>query len=194
MNKFGLLVIDMNQGSFEPNARGGILYHAKEYLVPCINVLASAFRKRDLPVVWVTQRWSDDFSDAPLLQRKSGDRTFAASSDGWKLLPELDVQPDDYLIIKRNYSAFFGTDLHGRLRLAGVTSLVIAGVNTYACVRVTTLDAYQHDYDPIIWPREGIAASFPQFEQDTLQYMIGDTPGRSLVEGLLSNEEIIARL
>lgn len=193
MNKFGLLVVDMNQGSFDLNARGGIILHrAKEYLVPCINGLADAFRAKKLPVVWVTQRWLDDLSDAPLLKR--GDRTFAASSDGWKLLPELDVQLNDYFVIKRNYSAFFNTDLHDQLQQVGITSLVIAGVNTYACVRCTTIDAYQHDYDPIIWPKEGIAASLPRFEQDTLRYMVGDVPGRGIVEGLLSDQEIIARL
>lgn len=194
MKRFALLVIDMNVGSFNSNARGGILHRAKEHLVPCINGLAAAFRTKGLTVIWVTQRFKDDLSNAPVLQRKSGDKKFVESSDGWKLLPELDVQPGDQVVVKRLYSAFFDTDLHERLQQAEVTSLVIPGVNTYACVRATTLDAYQHGYDPIIWPRDGIAASLPQFEQDTLRYMLGDAPGRGLVEGLLSNEEIITRL
>lgn len=192
--KYALLVIDMNKGSFDPNARGGILFRAKEYLVPCINELATAFRARSLPVVWVTQRYHDDLSDALPLQRKRSDKSFAEGSNGWELLPELSRQISDFLVVKRGYDAFYNTDLDSILQDQGVTSLVIAGVNTYACVRQTTMGACERLYDPIVWPQKGIAASLPQFEENTLQYMVAKPGQLGLVEGLLTNEEIIARL
>lgn len=191
--KYALLVIDMNRGSFDPNSRGGLLYQQKGKLVCCINDLAAEFRKRHLPVVWVTQRWKADWSDTQILQRKRGDSTFMEYKNGWHLLPELDARIDvDHLVIKTGYSAFFGTTLHEKLQEMSVSSVIIAGVNTYACVRCTTIDAYQYGYDPIIWPKDGIASSLSQFEEDTIRYMVGDQPGRgSIVEGLLTGGEIV---
>ena len=192
--KYALLVIDMNQGSFDPNSRGGVLYRQKDKLVACINELAAAFRNRKLPVVWVTQRW-EHTTDAPLHHQKAGNIQFFRNLEGWELLPELNVRHDfDIVVIKKGYDAFFGTDLDTHLRFAGVMGLVIAGVNTYACVKQTTMGAVERHYNPLIWPKGGIAASLPQFEDAALRYMIGDTPGKGIVEGLLTNEEIIARL
>lgn len=193
--RLGLLVIDMNKGSFREDSRGGRLHNLRAGLTASINELAAAFRDRGLPVVWVTQRYKDDLSDAPTLQRKRADRTFAESSDGWQLLPELDVHPDDLTIIKRNYSAFFDTNLYAELQRLSVTGLVVCGVNTYACVRCSTIDAYQHGFDPIFWAADCLASSLPQFEEDAVRYMIGDAPGRgSLVQGLLANREVLGQL
>ena len=62
------------------------------------------------------------------------------------LLGELDSAPSDTVVIKKRYSAFFGTRLHEYLQEQGTRSVVVVGVNTHACVRTTAIDAYQHDY------------------------------------------------
>lgn len=120
-----------------------------------------------------------------------GDRKFAKSSDDWRILPELDVGSGDHLVIKRSYSAFFDTELHDLLQRLLVTGLVVGGVNTYACVRCTTIDAYQHDYDPIFWAADYLTPSLPQFERSTIQSMVKDSPEQGgIVEGMLSNANI----
>ena len=73
-----------------------------------------------------------------------------AGTAGAELLPELDVASDDRVIVKKRYSGFFGTDLDDYLRRSRVDKLVLAGVNTHACVRMTAVDAYQRDYDVAI--------------------------------------------
>ena len=154
--KYALLVVDMNIGSFDPNSRGGILHLVKEHLISCINELVVTFRVANLPVIFITQRYRDDLTDALPLQRKRGDKTFVDSSVGWRLLPELDVSAHDFYVIKKGYDAFCGTDLDSILRRQQVTSLVIAGVNTYACVLQTTMGACERLYDPILWSKKGI--------------------------------------
>ena len=74
--------------------------------------------------------------------------------------------------MKKRYSAFFATDLDTRLSNIRPDVLVIAGVNTHACVRMTAIDAYQRDYDVIV--RECVASSDPEHHDVTLRYLDGN--------------------
>jgi nicotinamidase-related amidase len=63
-----------------------------------------------------------------------------------ELADGLDPAPDEYLIRKRRYSAFFGTELDLILRSYGAETLVLLGSLTDVCVHYTFVDAHQHDY------------------------------------------------
>jgi nicotinamidase-related amidase len=54
--------------------------------------------------------------------------------------------PDEYLIRKRRYSAFFATELELVLKSYGVSTLVLVGALTDVCVHYTFVDAHQHDH------------------------------------------------
>ena len=58
----------------------------------------------------------------------------------------LDFRPGDYLIQKRRYSAFYGTDLEILLRGLKVDTLILTGGLTDVCVHYTFVDAHQGDY------------------------------------------------
>ena len=49
------------------------------------------------------------------------------------------------MVIKKRYSAFFGTTLDELLRKLCAETLILTGVNTHACIRTTAIDAYQRD-------------------------------------------------
>ncbi|MDH3683807.1 MAG: cysteine hydrolase, partial [Acidimicrobiia bacterium] len=55
-------------------------------------------------------------------------------------------EPTDYLIRKRRYSAFFGTDFEILLRGLGVDTLLLCGGLTDVCVHYTFVDGHQSDY------------------------------------------------
>lgn len=59
---------------------------------------------------------------------------------------QLGFQPDDYLIQKRRYSAFFGTDLEILLKGLKVDTLLLVGGLTDVCVHYTFVDGHQQDY------------------------------------------------
>ncbi|QLC74687.1 cysteine hydrolase [Pseudomonas sp. LPB0260] len=59
---------------------------------------------------------------------------------------QLGFRPDDYLIQKRRYSAFFGTDLEILLRGLKVDTLLLCGGLTDVCVHYTFVDGHQSDY------------------------------------------------
>ena len=67
---------------------------------------------------------------------------------GWSdLLPELDRQPGDIVVLKRQWGAFYGTDLDLQLRRRSLTAIVLCGIATEAGVESTARDAYERGYE-----------------------------------------------
>jgi nicotinamidase-related amidase len=67
-------------------------------------------------------------------------------------LPELAAGTGerDFIIPKRRYSAFFGTDLDLLLRELGVRTLIACGEDTNVCVLHTLADAYYLGYQTVV--------------------------------------------
>jgi nicotinamidase-related amidase len=170
MKTTALLIVDMLNDFFEPTYGGGVHAGMRGELTRAINRLIAVFRAQDLPVVWVRQEFRPDLSDAPLASRREHIIRTIAGTPGCLVLPELDKRPDDLEVVKKRFSAFFGTDLAFRLREMGVETLVVCGVKTHACVRTTALDAYQHDFDVLV-PRDCVASSDMAEHKATLAYL-----------------------
>ena len=62
---------------------------------------------------------------------------------GIEIDPMLEVdEKKDYVIRKRRYSGFFGTDLDLVLRENEVENVVVVGTKTNCCIRATVTDAF----------------------------------------------------
>jgi nicotinamidase-related amidase len=163
-----LLIIDMLNDFFEE----GPLAERRTDLVRSINELVSMFRSRNLPIIWVRQEFAADLSDAFLELRKRGKGVTIAGTKGCQILPELDCRPEDHIIVKKRYSAFLGTALDGILSAQNPDPLVVAGVNTHACVRTTVIDAYQRDYH-VVLALDCIASYDDEHHDVTVRYLDG---------------------
>jgi ureidoacrylate peracid hydrolase len=75
--------------------------------------------------------------------------------------------PDDIVVPKRRYSAFFGTDLDLFLRERHMVTVLVAGVVTNICVRSTVHDAFFLGYEVVV-PIECVAATSPQAQETSL--------------------------
>lgn len=70
---------------------------------------------------------------------------------GIEIDPMLPVDEEkDYVIRKRRYSGFFGTDLDLVLRENHIENVVIVGTKTNCCIRATVTDAFYLDYNGIV--------------------------------------------
>lgn len=108
--------------------------------------LARAFRAAGQPVALVRVSFAPDGADAPPGRTEVG-RPTAPAPQGWDtLVDELDVQPSDIVVTKRNWGAFHGTDLDLQLRRRGITGIVLGGVATSIGVESTARAAYEHGY------------------------------------------------
>jgi nicotinamidase-related amidase len=81
---------------------------------------------------------------------------------------ELKPSKDEYIVVKRGFSAFYQTDLEMILRRRGIKALIIAGTVTYACVLHTTFDAHARDFD-IILPSDAVASWSSDLQEPTLK-------------------------
>ncbi|HEC2145084.1 TPA: isochorismatase family protein [Staphylococcus delphini] len=68
-------------------------------------------------------------------------------ADFAELADELGAEPHDYIVNKRGFSGFFGTDLDLQLRRRGIENIVIGGISTHMGVDTTARDAYQYAYN-----------------------------------------------
>jgi len=110
--------------------------------------LTKRFRQLGAPVVLVRVGWSADFGDAP---KQPVDRPHAAPpggfpADWWDLPEELAPASSDILITKRQWGAFFGTELDLQLRRRGISTIVLGGISTNIGVESTARQAWEHGY------------------------------------------------
>jgi len=69
--------------------------------------------------------------------------------DWSELIPELNRQPNDIVILKRQWGAFYGTDLELQLRRRGLNTIVLCGIATEFGVESTARDAYERCFEQV---------------------------------------------
>lgn len=140
--KTALVLIDLQKGimalpTVHPTAT--VVAHAAR--------LATAFRGAGLPVVLVTVTFSPDGGDRLRTRTDAATPAFATPPEFSELAPELMPQPSDIRITKRQWNAFYGTELDLQLRRRGVTGIVLGGVSTSIGVESTARAAYERCYN-----------------------------------------------
>ena len=161
-----LLVIDMQNDFFDNES----LQSMRAGLVERINTLVHNVKSEGWPVIWVRQEFSADLSDAFLVMRKQGISKTIENTSGSELLDELDVRSTDHEVVKKRYSAFYQTDLDELLESLGIERLIIAGINTHACVQMTAIDGYQRDYEVVV-VSDCVASYDTEHHDVTLKYL-----------------------
>ncbi|MDO8955092.1 MAG: isochorismatase family cysteine hydrolase [Gammaproteobacteria bacterium] len=70
---------------------------------------------------------------------------------GWgtEFVKELDVQPEDSIIIKHRISAFYNTSLETYLRANKIETIILCGVATNFAVEAAAREAHDRDYNVI---------------------------------------------
>ena len=182
MTGYAVLVIDMLNDFLDRWSAAD-----RAGLVANINRLVAVGRNADIPVIWVRQEFEPDLSDAFAEMRRLGISSVIKGTKGAQIDSTLHRDPDDLVIVKKRYSAFFGTTLDEHLAEAGIDTLIIAGINTHACIRMAAIDAYQRDMDVII-ARDCIDTYDAKHGAITLDYLDGK------IATLKSNDELAALL
>ena len=141
-------------------------------LCSSINHLTALARAKGFPVIWVRQEFESDLSDAFLGMKRESIRMFIKATPGPLILDELVREDSDIEVVKKRYSMFYGTGLESLLQHLKTDSLILAGVNTHACIRTAAIDAYQRDFQVTI-VRECVASKDLKHHEVTMDYLDG---------------------
>ncbi|MCH5584346.1 isochorismatase family protein [Shimazuella sp. AN120528] len=160
--KSALVLIDLQKG-IVPIASNGdeIVRNAKR--------LVDRFHEREGLVFFVRVAFHDG-QDAlkPELDQKM---PAAKRSEDWaELVPQLEISAHDFIITKRQWGAFFGTELDLQLRRRGIDTIVLGGISTNIGVETTTREAFQLGYNQI-FITDAMAAASKEEHEATCKYI-----------------------
>jgi nicotinamidase-related amidase len=109
--------------------------------------LARAFRERELPVVLVRVAFSPDGGDVIRSRVDAPPPAMSRGPDWADLREEIGTGPHDIIITKRQWDAFFGTELDLQLRRRKMTGIVLAGISTSIGVESTARHGRELGYE-----------------------------------------------
>jgi len=161
-----LVVIDLQEGIL-PFAGGP---HSASQVVSHAAKLAEKCRANGSPVFQVRVGWSAGFADA-LRQPVDAQLPSHALPDNWWQAPvALNQAESDIIVVKRQWGAFYGTELELQLRRRGIDTLILCGISTNIGVESTARHAWEMGFSLVIAEDACSAASSEQ-HQNSLQYI-----------------------
>jgi nicotinamidase-related amidase len=143
-SKTALAVIDLQKGitalPSRPHAAGEVISKAAQ--------LVEAFRKNNMPVFLVHVAATRETS-LKVISDETFTRPLPPSADWAEFVPELQPKPSDIVITKRQWGAFYGTELDLQLRRRKIETIVLCGISTDLGVESTARFAYEYGYQQI---------------------------------------------
>ena len=144
-----LIVVDIQAGCFGDTSKDRAIDHMPGYAerMALSPTVIDKAREVGIPVIFIQEVHRADLVDfGRELDGSEAVHCLENNPDTAIAAKEMGFRPDDYLIRKRRYSAFFGTDFEILLRGLKVDTLLLCGGLTDVCVHYTFVDGHQSDY------------------------------------------------
>jgi nicotinamidase-related amidase len=139
-----LVVIDLQKGIASQPTQP----HSAQDVVRNAARLVAAFRKNGMPVFLVHVVTTPE-----TMLKVESDLSFSRPSplppDWSEFVPEIAPVPSDVVIGKKQWGAFYGTDLELRLRRRKMDTIVLCGISTDFGVESTARFAYEYGFQQV---------------------------------------------
>jgi len=158
-----LLIIDMQRDFLDPSgyvAQTGVDVGILRKTIEPVRRLLVAARAARVTVIHTREGHRPDLADLTAVKQRRAagagapigslgplGRLLVRGEPGHAIIVELTPLPNETVIDKPGFGAFYATDLELVLRSAGISSLVIAGVTTDICVHSTLREAVDRGFD-----------------------------------------------
>jgi ureidoacrylate peracid hydrolase len=146
MQDSALIVVDMQKYFLGP--RVASLLDAGTAILPNVKRLVDRYHEMGRPVIFTRHVHKQDGSDLGILGEWWSDHSIKGTEEA-EIHDSISPGPEDLVIFKNRYSAFYGTDLADVLQDWQVKEVVICGVMTNICCESTARDAFFRD----LWVR-----------------------------------------
>jgi nicotinamidase-related amidase len=146
-SRTALVVIDLQHGIVANPAAP----HDPKDVVARSAQIARALRAAGGTVVLVHVTPSQDGKDGlkPIADAPARTWGGAPPPDWSDIVPELEPESAHVIITKRQWGAFYGTELDLQLRRRGVDTIVLCGISTRVGVESTARDAFERGYQQV---------------------------------------------
>jgi nicotinamidase-related amidase len=184
--KSALVLIDLQKGITARTTAP----HSSDRVVKNAARIAARFRTLAAAVVLVNVDYSPDLRDMLFPEADAPFRTKDSPplpKDWAEFVPEIGPREGDLVITKRQWGAFYGTDLDLQLRRRGIRTIVLGGIATNMGVESTARDAFERGYDLV-------------FVEDAMSSLTAEWHGFSVTQifprigRVRSTEEVLAAL
>jgi nicotinamidase-related amidase len=161
MTSEAVLVIDM----VNDFVTGAIGCARAERIISPLQTLLGGARAAEVPVIYVSDAHLPSDFEIDLWGEHA-----MKGTEGASIIPALAPAPDDLVLEKRTYSAFYDTGLDQLLRSLDVHTLYLTGLHTNMCCRHTAADAYVRGYG-LVAVTDGCEAFTEAEHEDGLDYL-----------------------
>ena len=179
-----LIVIDMQRDFLGP---GGMLdvqgddIEAMRTIIPGVEAVLARARHFGMTIVHTREGYAPDLSDVSPLKRNQSSvgtegplgRFLVRGERGHDFIDELQPHPEEVVVDKPGFGAFFRTKLEETLTSRKVTHLVICGVTTQCCVQSTLREAVDRGFFCLTLA-DCCAAVDPELHEATLMTIQGE--------------------
>jgi nicotinamidase-related amidase len=131
------------------NVQRELAPHPAERVAGNCAMLAGEMRDRGAMVIYVRVLLDELLAlpaDAPM--KKPG--TLAPPPEAVHFAPEAQLQASDHVVTKRQWGAFYGTDLDQLLRRRNIKTIVLGGIATNYGVESTARAAFDRGYELVL--------------------------------------------
>ncbi|MGC9157865.1 MAG: hydrolase [Terracidiphilus sp.] len=161
-----VVVIDLQKGI--AGMPGGAPHARATVVARCARLLAAARAAAAQPVL-VHVGGAPDGADRLRTRTDQTWRMPTPPQPDWSdLVSELDQQPGDVVIFKRQWGAFYGTDLDLQLRRRGLDTIVLCGISTEYGVESTARDAYERGYE-LVFAEDAMTGICAESHQNSVE-------------------------
>lgn len=173
--KCALIVIDMQDEFVKPHWAPCWVPGATEQ-VPKIKKLIEHCRKMNVPVIYTVFSKTNNFSDRPLSGKYMPNRYSHLPIDQSMLFVEgrvwheLEPMPEEIVIHKPSYGAFYDTPLETILKNFGKDTVIICGTLTNYCCGLTARQAYERGFK-VVFGSDINATDDPEMQEPELMVL-----------------------
>ena len=151
-----LLVIDFINDIVHPEGKISTTAHyvQENNVIENANTAIKHARLQHIQTAFVKVGFSKDYAEcpknSPIFSAAPRYSALQLGTWGTEFHEKLDVNENDFVIIKHRISALYNTDLETLLRANHVDTVYIAGVSTNMAITLTARELHDRDYNVII--------------------------------------------
>lgn len=160
-----LVIIDLQKGIV---ARKKEPYDS-ETVISNAAKLAGEFRKNKMPVFLVHVD-SSEYDRLKPVADETMQMPGQMPEDWADFVPELSLSSEDVIITKKQWGAFYGTELDLQLRRRGIRTIVLCGISTNIGVESTARFAYEYGYNQV-FAEDALSAASAEQHNNTINFI-----------------------